>query len=98
MKKFFTASLLVGMLFVNSLSAAFDECSCSASDGSCTAGVACPGGCIAFCPNGGGCRASCSGKGPVGLDYAMPLSLQLVASNSKQMTAELSRLTGEEVV
>lgn len=37
-----------------------ENCSCTASDGSCSASNSCAGQCIALCPDGGGCRAVCA--------------------------------------
>jgi hypothetical protein len=38
-----------------------DGCSCTASDGSCSASVDCEGGCYSYCDPGGPCDAQCTG-------------------------------------
>jgi hypothetical protein len=74
-------------------------CSCSANDGSCQASVTCSGGCLAFCPSGG-CRAECTSNG--GEDSPeIPVSyvgLHFNGSDSQAVSAELTRLAGQDVV
>jgi hypothetical protein len=78
-----------------------ESCSCSADDGSCSASVNCTGGCLAFCPSNN-CRAMCtSGSRSGGGDYAdllMRVTLRLKGSNSRAVSAELARVTGQNVV
>lgn len=102
------ASLLTLLLLLYApVAATFEDCSCSAADGSCSASVSCPGGCIAVCPSGG-CSAKCTktGGGPGGLSdedgelfsLAMPVTMQHVGSSGKQIASDLSRITGQPVV
>lgn len=98
------ATLLVSLLTCNILGTpAFDNCSCNANDGSCSASVSCPGGCIADCPSGG-CYATCK-KGTSGGDdgaiapiLMMPINLELRGRSNKQLTSEIARITGREFV
>jgi len=99
------ATLLVSLLTFNILGTpAFNDCSCKAPDGSCSAGVSCPGGCIADCPNGGGCYAICK-KGTSGGDdeaigpiLMMSVNLELRGGTNRQLTSEIARITGREFV
>src|SRR2546423_892710 len=92
------ASLLTGLLFLSTpLAATFDDCSCVAEDGSCNASISCGGGCIAICPSGG-CRAVCGGGHGGFMDFMMPISMHQTGSNSRQVAAELARITGQSVV
>lgn len=92
------ASLLMGLLLLNTPAAAtFESCSCAADDGSCSASISCAGGCIAICPSGG-CRAVCSGGYAGFMDYMMPISMSQTHSNSKQVADELAHITGQPVV
>jgi hypothetical protein len=76
-----------------------ETCSCSASDGSCTASITCTGGCMAYCPDGGGCVARCSsGSATKGLPPRELVSLQMRDGSSKQLSEELGRITGQEIV
>lgn len=77
-----------------------ESCSCTAADGSCSAGVTCSGGCLAFCPSNN-CRAMCSSGGRGSVEYAdllMRVTLRLQGSNSRAVSAELARVTGRNVV
>jgi hypothetical protein len=97
--KLMAANLLTYLLLISTAAApAFDSCSCTAKDGSCSASIACPGGCIATCPGGNSCRAVCSGGGSFDMDYMMPVSMQQTDSNSSRVAAELARITGQPVV
>lgn len=78
--------------------AAFESCSCSADDGSCTASAGCPGGCIAFCPNGGGCRAMCIKDEDDTMLTMAPVSLHFSRTSGRAVSAELSRVSGTDVV
>lgn len=96
MKKL-AASLLIGSLLLTTLVAAtFDQCSCSAQDGSCSASISCAGGCIAICPSGR-CRAKCSDETGF-FEYDMRVTMQQIGSNGKQISSELARITGQPVV
>jgi hypothetical protein len=75
-----------------------ETCSCTASDGSCSASITCPGGCIAVCPDGGRCHAGCSGKGGIMPVLIERVSLRMRDSSSKQLSEELGRITGQEIV
>lgn len=91
-------SLLIGLLLASTIvAAAFENCSCTANDGSCSASISCAGGCIAICPSGA-CRATCSGGGgEAPPDFEMQVSMQQ-AGNSRQLSSELARITGQPVV
>jgi len=100
--KLLAASILICLTLstLPSFTAApFDSCSCSADDGSCTVTASCSGGCLAFCPSNG-CRAMCTSEGSGGhADSLMRrISLHFKGSNSREVSAELARITGEEVV
>jgi type II secretory pathway component GspD/PulD (secretin) len=73
-----------------------ETCSCTATDGSCSAGISCSGGCIAYCPSGG-CYARCSGQHLL-IDFSQEISMQMRDSSSRQLSSELARITGEEIV
>ena len=92
------ASLLMGLLFLNTpVAATFEDCSCVADDGSCHASISCAGGCIAMCPSGG-CRAVCSGGYAGFMDFTMSVTMHQTHSNSIQVAAELAHITGQSVV
>lgn len=96
MKKM-AAIALTAMLLSIPLPRVFaEDCSCSASDGSCSASVSCPGGCIAFCPSGG-CRARCLSN-YYETDLRQQVTLQMRDSSSKRLSAALARITGKEIV
>jgi hypothetical protein len=63
------------LLLAPSITGRPDSCSCSATDGSCSANVNCPGGCTAICLSGGKCRAVCLGGGGGLVEEDMPPSL-----------------------
>jgi hypothetical protein len=99
------AALLVSLLTLNTLSApVFNNCSCNATDGSCSASVSCPGGCIADCPSGG-CYATCKkgtngegGGGDIAPILMMPINLELHGGGNRQLASEIARITGREFV
>jgi hypothetical protein len=99
------ASFLVALLLLNTPAAAvFDDCSCAADDGSCSVSVSCPGGCISYCPSRG-CRAKCIKNSPDGSGdpsivpiLNSPVNVQFNRSDSKQVAAELARITKQEVM
>lgn len=77
--------------------APFESCFCSADDGSCSASATCSGGCLAFCPSNG-CRAMCTDGDGGGYSLMYSVSLHFKGSNAKVVSAELSRVSGQEVV
>jgi hypothetical protein len=95
MKKLAALALTVLFLSIPVYHALAEDCSCAATDGSCSAGTSCPGGCIAYCPSGG-CYAKCVGHREI--VYTDQVTLQMRNSNSRQLSAELARVTGKEVV
>jgi hypothetical protein len=102
MKNLAAITLAVGILLsilppVNVLA---DSCSCTATDGTCTASVTCQGGCTAFCGSSGPCRASCNGSGGLGPDQPdySSITLRLYNSSSKQLSSEVARAIGRDVV
>lgn len=103
--KLLAASFLTCFLLLSAtMGTPFESCSCTASDGTCSASNSCPRGCIAVCPGQGTCRATCSGGTEVGGDdgglfsLAMPVTMHHAGSSSKQVASELSRITGRSVV
>lgn len=98
--KIFAAMALTALLLSIPVHIGLAEntCSCTASDGSCSASVTCPGGCLAVCPDGGGCHAGCSGKGGITPFLIERVSLQMRDSSSKRLSEELGRITGQEIV
>jgi len=96
MKKTFAATLLSLLLLVSPMHVALaDDCSCTASDGSCSASVSCPGGCLAACGSGGRCSARCART-----EEPPPeeITLQVANSDSRQLSSELTRVSGREIV
>jgi hypothetical protein len=96
------ATLLICLLLLSAAARTFDNCSCNAKDGTCSANISCAGGCIAVCPGGGNtCRATCSGGGGGSgygeIDYMMAVSMQ-TDSDTNTVAAELARITGRPVV
>lgn len=71
-----------------------DTCSCSASDGSCSASVTCTGGCTRFCGDNDNCSASCSG-GHAFLE--METTLQMQNATYSQLVTELARISGKDI-
>lgn len=104
--KLLIASTLICLSLITSLAFTappFDTCACSADDSSCNSYVNCPGGCLSFCPNNGGCRAMCvkdddGGDGGPRMIMMSSVSLRFNGSNSRTVSAELSRISGQEVV
>jgi len=96
------ASLLVSLFLLNtSATAPFEDCSCTAADGSCSASVSCGGGCIAYCPSGA-CRASCIKNGDaaeleLGSLMMRPVTVQFDRGSSRQVASELARITARQV-
>lgn len=72
-----------------------DNCSCSAPDGSCSASVSCKGGCTKFCGNNNNCSAECSGAYSF---YGTEVTFEFQNATYPQLVAELSRLSGKEIV
>ena len=97
------AGLLITLLTLNTPGVAvYNNCSCAADDGSCSASVSCPGGCIADCPNGGGCYATCkkgsSESGDFALILTMSINLNLRGATNRQLVSEIARITGKDFV
>lgn len=101
--KFLVTIALTVLLSAAPFTTTFENCACTAEDGSCSASVSCRKGCVAVCPSGG-CRASCSGgnawdDSPVEtIDMSKPVTLQLKGADGKQIASELARIVGGEVV
>ncbi len=70
-----------------------ESCSCSAPDGSCSASASCARGCIAVCPSNG-CSAHCSGFYEF---LGTEATLQMQNTSSKQLLAEVARISGKEL-
>src|SRR5258707_5962635 len=72
----------------------FDDCSCTAPDGSCSASVTCKGGCTKFCGNNDNCSASCSGS----FEYlGMEVTLEMQNANYPQLVNEMARLSAKDL-
>jgi hypothetical protein len=74
---------------------AMDTCSCAAPDGSCSASVTCQGGCTKTCKNNNNCWAECSGAYSI---YGMEVTFEVQNATYPQLVAELSRLSGKDIV
>ena len=72
----------------------FEECSCTAPDGSCSASVSCNGGCVKFCGNNDNCSASCSGSSEY---LASDVTLEMQNSTYPQFVNELARISGKDL-
>jgi type II secretory pathway component GspD/PulD (secretin) len=91
-----TLTLSAGLAFKPA--APYDSCSCSADDGTCTTTISCRGGCLSWCPTDG-CIAQClSGPGSRGGVIVNSVTLHLRDSRATQVSDELARVTGQEVV
>lgn len=55
------AALLALVLWLPAPAVVADGCSCTASDGACSASIDCDGGCYSYCDPGGPCDAQCTG-------------------------------------
>lgn len=81
-----------------------ESCSCSSPDGNCSASVDCTtGGCWAVCPSGA-CQAKCFVAGAErspgaedGTTLKARIRLRLKDSSSREVAAELARVTRSEV-
>ena len=76
-----------------------ETCSCEADDETCSASVSCRGGCIAWCPTDG-CVAQCldNGDGSTRVGFmSRSVTLRLKGSKGREVSAELARVTGEDV-
>lgn len=85
--------IVLTVAFTRPTSSAAKDCSCSATDGSCSASGSCSGGCTATCPSDG-CTVHCSGF------YAFlqtEVTLQMQNATSKELVAEVAHLSGKEV-
>ncbi|HEU4767551.1 MAG TPA: hypothetical protein VFS77_09250 [Pyrinomonadaceae bacterium] len=71
-----------------------EDCSCSASDGSCTASASCGGRCIAHCLPMGDCDAECAGFYQF---FGLETTLQLQNGTYPQLVAQLARISGKEI-
>lgn len=72
-----------------------EDCSCTASDGSCSASISCPNGeCIANCLPQNDCLAECSGFYQM---LGMETTLQLQNGTYPQLVAELARISRRDV-
>lgn len=101
--KMLAASILIILTLSATLAfpvAPFESCSCSAYDDTCQASVTCRGGCIAWCPTDG-CVAAClddgGGSSPDEGGTLRSVSVRFKGSDSREVSAELARLTGKEV-
>jgi hypothetical protein len=70
-----------------------DTCSCGTNN--CSTVTTCPGSCYAYCSTSGGCGSGC-GKGRKGA--AKEVTFQVTNSNSEQLSSELTRISGREIV
>lgn len=71
-----------------------DNCSCTASDGSCSVSVSCAGGCTRYCGNNNNCYAYCSGSYSF---LGREVTLQMKNANYPQLVAELADISGKEI-
>jgi type II secretory pathway component GspD/PulD (secretin) len=99
--KLLAASILITLTLGAGLAfkpAPYDSCSCTADDGTCTTTISCRGGCLSWCPTDG-CIAQClSGPGSrIGVTVNS-VTLHLRDSRATQVSDELARVTGQEVV
>lgn len=100
--KMLAASILITLTLSASLAfkpSPFDSCSCSAEDGTCSTTISCRGGCMSWCPTDG-CFAMClpGGSGARGGVKVNSVTLHLRDSIATEVSAELARLTGRDVV
>jgi hypothetical protein len=87
-------TIALASAFTRSTSSATSQpCECSAPDGSCSASASCTTGCEAVCPSDG-CTAHCSGYYEF---LQTEVTLQMQNATSKQLVAELARVSGKEV-
>ena len=80
--------------------APYDSCSCSADDRTCSTTITCRGGCLSWCPTDG-CVAMClpGGDGSArGQVMISSVTMKLRGSKGREVSAELARVTGEDVV
>ncbi len=101
--KMLAASILLCLTLSAALAltpAPFEDCSCSADDGSCSTSISCSsGGCYSLCPNNNGCRSIClSGSGGHEMVMSTSVTLRLKGGSGREVSAELARITGESVV
>lgn len=93
-----TAGLFLGLLSTPIHSASnvltFEECSCTAPDGSCSASISCRGGCIEHCLGQGDCYAECSGSYEM---FGLETTLQLQNGTYPQLVASLARVSGRDI-
>lgn len=90
----FVMSLISSPIHSASTGLTFDDCSCVAPDGSCSASISCSGGCTQFCGNNDNCRASCSGAHGF---YGDELTFQMDNGTYPRLVAELARRSGKEI-
>jgi hypothetical protein len=94
MKKTLAATSLSLLFFVSPMQVALaDTCSCGTNN--CSTVTTCPGSCYAYCSTSGGCGSGC-GKGRKGA--AKEVTFQVTNSNSEQLSSELTRISGREIV
>ena len=72
----------------------FEDCSCSAPDGSCSASISCPRGCIQHCVGQGDCYAECSGFYEL---FSTETTVQLQNATYPQLVGVLARVSGKDV-
>lgn len=72
----------------------FDECSCQAPDGSCSASISCPRGCIQHCVGQGDCYAECSGFYEL---FATETTVQMQNGTYPQLVAALAHISGRDI-
>lgn len=73
---------------------AFEECSCQAPDGTCSASISCPHGCIQHCAGQGDCYAECSGFYEL---FATETTVQMQNASYPQLITVLARISGKDI-
>jgi type II secretory pathway component GspD/PulD (secretin) len=97
MKKMAVIAIIGLLLSIPVYRVLAETCSCAAIDGSCSASISCAGGCIAYCPSGG-CYAKCSSGRHFLEDLSQEVTVEMRDGSSRQLSSELARITGEEIV
>jgi hypothetical protein len=96
MKRLAALALTALILIIPLHSVLAETCSCSATDGSCSVSITCPGGCTAYCPSGA-CRARCLNSFWE-TDFRQQVTLQMRGGSSRKLSTALARIIGKEIV